>query len=371
MLKDLLRRSGAVPIVAAAFAAIVIGCGGGGGGGGGSTSSTAGTVAGTTASTTSTAGTTATDGSSAGTDGSLGALPQNRIFYAEATLDALHYNVLFSSEDNTVTGTYASNLSFDTPSSPDPSAANQIVFAFQPTGSPKYGIYRNTSISLTGATTIVAPNYGEIDSLQVSRDGSRVVFIAAVSAGGTQGLYSVPTAAGSAPTKLDNAVDASLSSSGDRVVYSSYPLGGSLPDIYIRKFTESSPHRMTNNTLDEADPQFSKDGTKIVFAQQVGTTDRFRLAVCNVATGVVTTLDPIPTASVRGPSFNGDGTRISFVVQSSTDSVNGIYTTDTATGATATQVLASVRLQTSTYWTTINGRSPGGIPFGLNVHRKR
>lgn len=368
MLKDLLRRSGTVPLFAAVFAAIVIGCGGGGGGGGGSTSATAGSSAGSDAG--SSAG-GVTDGTTAGTDGGVGSLPQDRIFYAEATEDALHYNVLFTSEDHTVTGTYASNLSFDTPSSPDPSAANQIVFAAKPSGATKFGIYRNTTISTVGATTIVGNIYGEIDSIEVARDGSRVVFVAAVTAGGTLGVYSVSTTVGSAPTKLDNALEASLSSSGDRVVYSNFPAGGSLPNIYVRKFSESTSHQLTNNTLDEADPQFSKDGTKVVFAQQVGTTDRFRLATVDLSTGTLTTLDPIPTASVRGPSFNGDASRISFVVQSPTDSVNGIYTTDTATGTTLTQVVSSIMLQTSTYWSTTSGRSVGGVPFSFGLHRRR
>jgi hypothetical protein len=359
--------------VVVALAAVVLGCGGGGGGGGGSNGSSATTATTANPTTTATTVTTATNGTSAGTDGNAGNLPANRVFYVEDDPTGTTYDVKFIAEDGSGAGTYQAGFPLDsTANSPDPSAPGQIVFAAQPAGSTKLGIYRNTSTSTSGATTIVAPSYGEIISLQVARDGSKVVYVAANTLGGDPGVYVVSTNPGATPVRLDDALDASLSSAGDRVVYNKYPASGGLPDIYVFVLGEGAPHRITNDSPDEAEPQFSKDGSQIVFSQSVSGSDRYRLVKVNLQTGATAVLDPLPTASLRGPSFNSDATRVSFVGQSPTDdSVNGIYTASATDGTGLSKLVTSVRLMPVTYWTTPLGRGPGGIPFGLNLPRRK
>lgn len=360
------RRSGPAALVLTALAAIVIGCGGGGGGGGnGSNGNADGSTDGTTNG-------TVTNGGSAGTDGGSGALPVDSVFYAQAPQGASTYDIKYIKADGTGPGTYATGVSNDNSAAvANPAVAGQIVFARNAGGTTPYGIYRNTSATLVGATTIVAPTYSFVGSLQISRDGTKVVYIGRIG-NGLDRVYSVDTANANAITDIDEAFSASLSSAGDRVVYNKFLGADNDTDLFVRVLGAASSVRLTSNTIDDEDPQFSKDGTTVVFSQQTSDS-RMRLASIDLATGTVTTLDPVPALTAqRAPSLNGAGDRVAFIGQSNNDaSESGLYVADFPSGANATQVVSSADLRLATYWSTLQGRSLGHDSLRLSLPRKR
>lgn len=366
----LTRRSGPAALALTAFTALIIGCGGGGGGGG--NGGPGGGPGG---------GSGVTDGTTSGDSGLSGVLPQNKIFYAEGSAGGTTYDVKYVNPDGTGGATFLSGIdSQNSAAVADPDAAGQFVFALQPSGSTLYGIYRNSTISTTGATTIVAPAYSSVSSLQIAGEGSekKIVFIATVGDPNTAPLrlYQSATAAGSSPLLIDDAYAATLSGSGDRVVYNKYPSDNDNDtELYVRRFSEISSHRLTDNSLNEEDPQFSKDGSLVVFAQDVPSSLRIRLASINLATGVVTTIDPSPTIdNLRAPTLNAAGDKIAYVGISNGDaSQSGIYVADFPSGANASAgpIVTSANLQNATYWSTPQGRSLTGGTLRLSVPRKR
>ncbi len=359
------------------LAGIVIGCGGGGNDkNNGSTNATSGSNSGSNAGTN--AGTTASNpGGTGGTDGGTGNLPQDSIFYTVSSgAGTGTYDVRYVKEDGTGSGVYATGVSGDAPpASPNPAVSGQFVFAAKPTGSNAYGLYKGTVASATdpNTTRILAPSLGQISTLQVSRDGSKVIYVGATSASSNvQNLY-VVSASGGVPTQIDSDVfSASLSSDGSKVVYSKAPTGSDILELYVRFLNETASTRLTNNDVYDDDPQFSKDGTKIVFTQQVSGSTHERLATINLTAGApyaATTFDPVPTSDFqRGPSFNSAGTRVSFVVIG-VPGAQGVWTSN-VDGSDARQIVANDNLLSPTYWSTPNGRSIGGQTLGLSRSRR-
>lgn len=364
------RRSGPVGLALTALAALIIGCGGGGGGGNNSTTTTGTTgTTGTSGTSSSTSGAAGSIGG--GTDGGTGALAANSIYYIVNGANS-GYDVKVTKEDGTGTGTYATGLSADSPvASPDPSSSGRLVFAASITTNGALGIYRNTSASTTGATTIVTPRYSEVDSLMVSRDGKKVVYVAATSGGNPQ-LYVVATTGSGTPTLLDGdeIVAADLSSTGNIVVYEKLPSTGSTT-LFARDLTATNPIQLTQSDgRDRDEPQLSKDGSKVAFSQDDGT-GRHTLATLSAVGGAITTIDPFPgtTVSVRAPSFSGDGTRLVFVAEGDSTTNTGLFTCD-LNGANLIQVpntVAPLPLR-SLYWTNAGGRAAGQ---GLSLHLNR
>ncbi len=363
------RRSGPVALASTVLAALIIGCGGGGGGGNTTTTTTGSTN--TTGTSTTTSGAAGTIGG--GTDGGTGALQANAIYYLTSDPTA-GYDVKYTNESGSVAGTYATGVTQLAPvASPDPSSAGRLLFAAPASStSTLLGIYRNTSATTAGATTVVTPRYSEIDSLQVSRDGTKVVYVAATTADATPHLYSVATTGSGTPTLLDGdeIISADLSSTGNIVVYEKLPSTGST-ELYVRDLSATAPVQFTNDAFDQDEPQFSKDGSRIVFSQDDGT-GRHVIGLLSSAGGAITTVNPFPgtTTSVRAPSFNAAGTRIAFVAEGDTTANTGLFTCDLS-GGTVTQIpntVAPLPLR-SLYWTNNGGRAASGLSLHLNRPR--
>ena len=390
------RRSAPAALVSVMFAAVVLGCGGGGGGGG--SSSNGSTNSGSTNSGSTNSGSTnsgnTTAGATSGTDGGSGQLPTDVVFYAVPNGGSnFAYDVRYVSPDGTGDTIYASNVANGAPvASPDPSAAKRVVFAYRASASANYGIYRkvltdsSTPLDPTGADVVVAPAYAEVTTLQVARDGSKVVYVAGN--GISDSLYSAPTSSTTVPTALDTAVDtASLSADGTKVVYSKFPDDNTATEIYVRFLSAptADPIRLTNNDEYDDDPQFDKTGKKVVFAETVAQ-GRERLAIVNDLTAkpvVVSVIDPsIPAGTspatadniLRAPSFNGaltdDGLKISFVVKSTISGASGLYTVN-LDGSSPQQIVPSTLLLNATYWTTPQGRAFARQTFGLSLPHNR
>ena len=363
-----LRRFG--PAAAATtLAALVIGCGGGGGGGGDKKPTSTGT------SSTNTGGTN-TSGTTGGplggeTDGGSGNLAPNSIYFLVG--NGSGYDVKVTSEADPNPTVFASGLPADAPvATPDPSAAGRLVFAATDANG-KIGIYRNTSISLTDATAFVAPQFAEIVSLQVSRDGKRVVFVATPSGANEPRLFTATL--GGTPVLLDAgyAISAELGSDGTRVVYEKVTDDGD-SELFVRTIGATTSTQLTDDAVDEGQPQFSKDGTKVVFTMRDTTPEgRSTLGTLTAAGGAITPIDPFPgtTVDVFAPSFNGAGTRIAFLAFGDTVEQSGIFTCDLA-GRTVQRVASGDPLPlASVYWTNATGRGPGNLTYHLNRPFKR
>ncbi|WP_245893615.1 basic secretory protein-like protein [Sphingobacterium gobiense] len=106
---------------------------------------------------------------------------------------------------------------------------------------------------------------------------------------------------------------------GDRVAFSGLKEGQS--DIYIYNFRTKELEQLTNDRYSDFQPSFSPDGKAIVFS-----TDRMSLesasrsvdipmgmAMIDVATKEVKTIDIFPGANNLNPHFSGNGTYIYFL----------------------------------------------------------
>lgn len=364
------RRSGLTALALTALAALVIGCGGGGGSPG-STSSTTSTTSTTSATSTSTSTTGTTGNLGGGTDGGSGTLTANAIYYEQ--LSDAGYDVKYTTEDGSATGTYATGLSETAPAAePDPSSAGRLVFAgAASTGT--LGIYRNTTASTTGALAIVSPRYVEIDSIQVSRQGDKVVYIAAPTDSDEPHLYVAAANSGATPTLLDAGYVASadLSSDGTRVVYAKLLASGTT-ELYLIDLSaaKQTPVALTNDAVDEDEPQFSKDGKTVVFSIDNGA-GRHLIGFLSAVGGAITPIDPDPTVSARAPSFNSDGSRVAFITESDDATKIGIETCK-FDGTDLKKVLnAPSPLPRSLYWTNATGRAAGGVQLHLGRPRPR
>lgn len=363
------RRSAPAVLVLAALA-IVVGCGGGGGGGGSSSNGTTSTTS--TPSTTGTPSTTSTTSTPVAFTTS-GALLSDTIYYSNRNTGetTINYDVRSINPNGTGGTTYASFPNGDVPAvAADPSAPGRVVFAAAASGSSVYGIYRNTSLTTVGAEVLVAPTYSYVSTIQPSPDGSRVLYVASTGENPTR-VYSL-TIAGKALANIDEGNFASLSYDGTKVVYEK-TLTDTNSEIYLRVLGSGSSTRLTNNAVDDLEPQFSKDGTKVVFAEDVaGDVGRRIIAIQDLSTLAITTVEPLSGGSHEFPSFNGPGDRLSFVGYSADASglyVTGVGFTNPAlivanNGGTDTFVLG-------TYWTGFQGRSTGLPTLGINFTRRK
>src|SRR5699024_3524665 len=142
-------------------------------------------------------------------------------------------------------GTYATGVpTAASPASPNPAVAGQYVFASSASAPvrPPYGIYKGSSTSATDANTVqlVAPAFAFVDTVQVSRDGTKAIYIASRTVTDDATLYVIDTSGSGTPTRIDtNVITAAISADGTKVVYSKFPTGGNFTDLYVRFLSET------------------------------------------------------------------------------------------------------------------------------------
>lgn len=88
-------------------------------------------------------------------------------------------------------------------------------------------------------------------------------------------------------------------------------------DVWIMNANGSNQTQLTNSTDDEKSPEFSPDGTKIVYVRASGGANQIWLMNANGTNQHV--LLSSPGVQLTGPSFSPDGQKIVYV-----DSVNGL-----------------------------------------------
>ncbi len=356
-----------IPVLWATFAtlltAILIGCGGGGGSAsssiqtpgstnssgvtGTSTSSTSGNVPGTAG------------GSSAGSTSltsGVGYLAPDTIYFADNTNSNETLCAISPSGSTlSVLGTLPNGFGA---AIVNPSSRNSFVFTYSPNGT-RIGIYTNQTLSARGATELVSPQFDGVSMLQVTPDGSTVVFIA--DANGLSSLYTVSTAGG-LPRSLTAADTASLSPDGQTIVFSAPTNSGEF--LGTISIAGGATTIMTNGQSVDLYPQFKKDGTQIVFSSNrsdpAGSAP-FDLYTMTLSNKVVTRITTSTTRSTFGASFSGDGTRLSYVaLDPSQPGGSGVFVMAT-NGGPSTQIWSSDSVGASTYWSSSSGRSGSSV----------
>lgn len=313
---------------------LAIGCGGGGGGATGS-SAAGGSV-----------------GLTAATDGTLGDFPSDVILYTRNDgFNETVYQIEPDGTNNVSIASFPVNYS----SYAACAANNKVAFAYRsdPFGQ-ENGIYVNTTVDATGATTIDAGPYIFVGSIQFTPDGSKVIYVAQ-GASDNAGVYVANADGTGTPTRLDDADDAHLSPSGTKLVYSRF-FGSS--EICLRNLDGTSFARLTSNGTQEFLPQWSKDGLQIFF-----TTDRvggeygiWRMTANGTGSTAVTSSNG---EFVGSP--NTDASKVAFIRINNNSAQTGVYTIDTA-GTNEDPLELQTDMSPVVYWTSTNGRAVAGAP---------
>lgn len=340
----------------------------------GSTTSTTGSTTSTTGSTTSTTGsTTSTTGSTTGsttTGGGNGYQP-DRIYYILG-LGGSGYQIR-SVQPNGSDDQLFVQHAFSIPALvPNVQGTKYAFFSLNSGSTTKYDVYTNTSPTLAGATRITSKSFIYTGTIQFTPDGSQIIFTATTSEGDFR-LYRVSSSGGT-PVDMGSAEEATISPDGTTILYSKLQ-GGANPaaDLFTVAATAtntSSALQLTATSADERNPQWSKDGTFIVFATDLdGNYNIYRMSSAGGSQVQITNsgLDEY------GPSLNGAGTQVSFSIIDPINGVDdqGLYRCDINGANRATLKLGNV--QTYTYWAPGSGgssRAPGGGFFGMAGARR-
>lgn len=343
-----------------------IACGGGGGGGGGTvttgTNSTNSTNT-TTTSTTTTATTTGTGTSTTGT--STGTLFPDQIFYgiADGNGKTLH-RIMPDGSGDQVFATLPTTI----PNATVNNAGDAYAFFVELDADPgpnvdiRYNLFRNNSVNTAGALRLTPQNGSNnfwnflyVGTVQYTPDGTKIIFTAAT-AENDFGIYSV-NAGGGALTRLTSTgvanqyEEAMINLAGDKIVATR--LFGGAGEIYTMDITLGGAGvanivNVSNNAAEDFMPQWSKDGTKIVFSSDRNA-GQFDILWMN-ANGSNVALLAGDARDEYGPSLNNDSTFVAYTILSGDIDQFGLYKKDTVGGLAGSLVLNSGIVQ-QVYWT--------------------
>ena len=185
------------------------------------------------------------------------------MFYRLLTVEATEYRQINpdATGDSLVTS-YSGNFDAVTRNP----TASQFAFAYSADPlalDPVWQIYKNSTVSITGATLLSSTQFRFVGSIQFTPDGSLVVFTGSV-AEGEFGVYRV-SSGGTGQLRLDDGEEADVDGSGTKIVYTKLDGASGKGEIWTMNLDGSSQTRLTSNTHEDWFPQWSKDGTKICF----------------------------------------------------------------------------------------------------------
>lgn len=288
-------------------------------------------------------------------------MPDDKIFFTE--FDAEGMKVKFMDPDGSNVQTFAS-VSYNIPViAPNP-ALTQYFFFYTPNPSatsPVYDLYRNTSPQFAGATRMTSDNFDFPGTIQVTPDGSKVVFTA--SRGELDfGVYTI-NASGTGKVRIGNGEEAYVAPNGSKLVITRV-IGG-VGDIGICNLDGTAFTNLTSSAFEDFSPQWSKDGAHIFYASDAG--GNFNIFRVASSGGVSLQITSAPEDEF-GPSPNHTGTRVSFVVGSGSLDDYGVYVVDTA-GTNRSPLYLNSGIGDATFWTPIDGVDSGGYA-GLMFGRK-
>jgi hypothetical protein len=372
--------------IAVAAAALIIGCGGGGGGGSSTTGATGTTATGTTTTGTTTTGTTTTGTTTTGTTttgttttgttttgtttggGTAGSLPSNVILFGESNTSTSLTDIEEVNPSTGVVTPYISSVSNEIYLfAKDPNQTSKFVFVGNPSGDgATFGLYSNSSLSLTGATTIVSPAYSGVISLNLTQDGKNIVYSAYVG-NNLPNLYDVPSTGGT-PVALDSSYGSTVSpADSNTIVYEN--IVGETEQLFSRLLSQGvsgAATQLTTDTLGDHDgPALSRDGTKIAYVQILNNppanNSNGYVDVLSLPGKSTTTLPNPANYSAAGLAFSGDGTTVGVLAYTSDFESSEIVTQTISTSGTPKVLVANILGGAQgIYWTSSGGRIAGG-----------
>jgi hypothetical protein len=352
------QREAIIGLLLFTIVGIIIGCGGGGGGGGGTNTTTSTNTTSTTTTATTTTGST------------NGSLFPDQIFYPEA--DSTGISVFRIKPDGT-SNTLFQDLPAAVPNAAINEAGNKFAFFHESDRDPGpgvdliYDVWLNSTIS-TGAGAIqltpsnADPNldFVSVGSIQFTPDDAKVVFTAEKRGSTTFGVY-VVNVNGTGLVKIGDGEEAQVNLAGTKLVITRVFSGAG--EIGTMNLDGTGFARLTNNANEDFMPQWSKDGTQIVFStdRNSGQFDVYRMN----ANGSSVTQLTNSGEDEYGPSLNGDGTLVAYVILSGDVAGYGIYK-NTVGSFTSAPVFLDSAIGQQVYWTLITtnalgGRSPVGF----------
>ncbi|AIE84355.1 hypothetical protein [Fimbriimonas ginsengisoli] len=357
------------------LALLVIGCGGGGDGSGTSTDSTTATASGTatataTASataTTATSATTATTATSAGTG-------STSIVYGTPNGQGSNFDVKQISPSGTNNVTLIPNVSGSILIfAVNPALPTEYVFAADPNGSGLYGIYRSVGLTLTGATTLVAPVYTEVTSIAVTQNGSKAVYTA-VDGSGVDTLFAEPLTGGS-PTGYGVADGAAVSpADNDTVAYvAPSAANADIDQVFLRTLSAGPAgpaNQLTTVAANHVLPAFSRDGLKLAFWEEQATSNRLLVFTIAIQTSVAL---PNPNnVFPQGEAFSPDGARLAIAADNNgTGQILNQTTDGTSPPAVILSATGALFGNYGIFWRDASGRAIGGSSGMSSVSRLR
>jgi hypothetical protein len=135
--------------------------------------------------------------------------------------------------------------------------------------------------------------------------------------------------------KAEQFSNLSWSPNGDEVVFQGLSEGQ--VDLYLYNFNTKKVTQLTDDKYSDYQPNFSRDGKKVIFSSDRATYDRvtsqditFNLAEYDIATGKTTDLNIFNGANNLNPQYSSDGTQIYFL--SNRDGLRNLYRYTTASG---------------------------------------
>jgi hypothetical protein len=375
--------------------ALVIGCGGSGGG------SIASGTTGLTSTTTSTS--TSTTTTTSGGTGTIptGTLPSNVIFYIDGGAANVignsfeNYDVYYVSPNGTGQALYVTVPSNVSAAAANPSVQGQFVFAADTDGSgTNYQIYSNTTLSTTGAKTIVGTNLIGVDAIAVSPDGNSVIY-STIDINDNPSIYKVAITGGT-PTLLYQGDDPEVDPTNTYIVFDQIDQTNlSNEYIFTSKLDGTGVTQLTSGaTAFDSLPQWDKPTSATPtpgltsFNRMDGTNSSIQdIFTYNVSTKALTQITTSPDNTntgliISGPSFSPDDSTLSFYAQPINSGVNnlpsGVYTASSTPTSPVTPAVvagsatiqqepvvnvAAVLGETQTYWTGNAGRSASAMRF--------
>jgi Tol biopolymer transport system component len=261
--------------------------------------------------------------------------------------------------------------------SPNPNVQNQLLFAFtadvSPGASSVFAIYRNTTVSVVGAVKLTDQTqfgFNTVGSIGFLPNGQKIFFTAEI--GSDHGLY-LMNPNGTSVTRVASADDASLSPDGTKILFSE-PQGGQ-DDLFYYTVADGTTHAVLQTANeDEIMPQWSKDGTKVVYAGQLTATPTGPFDIFVVTVGSASPVQLTANGDINlSPSLSPDGSQVAYARISTNVGASGVYKAPTG-GGSESLILLDSTIGAGLYWTSSSGRAIGGFgspsfSMGHTLHR--
>lgn len=234
---------------------------------------------------------------------------------------------------------------------PDPNTAGSYIFAARLSPGGQLGIYRGTTLNPGSATRLVTPRYDIVSSIQATSDGT-VFYIAGD--GSQDRLYSVTI--GTNPITISNAYSAHINSAETRIAISR-PSGTVTQLVVYERNTSTT--RVLVNSGQAIEPQFTKDGSAILFAGNQRTDASFDIFKVSPTGGTPTAITATDNASEFSPTA-GPAEGLLAYLSINIESGDTSIVVEDQVQSTKNTVLVDYRLANFLYWSGLQGRSRFG-----------